>query len=474
MTLRIASVYGEVPEKISGADLLEIRIDSLDLQTLKDVLPKLLTSSPIPTILTCRSVSEGGMFEGDEEERIAMYEVALQCTHPPRYIDVEHESVKRHPQVLEILSSEQTGIILSWHTVTDRPKNLLKEVSLMQEVEGADVVKVVWRARSIRDNLEVFELLQSRQRPMIAMCMGEYGFMSRILAPKFGGFATYASIDGMENTAPGQPTLRELNSVYGFDAINEDTLVFGLIGNNVSHSASPTFHNAAFQAAGVNAVFLPLQIPEGWEHLKASVGELQHAESLHFSGAAVTIPHKEMVMRLATTSDAISKKVGASNTLTITNTTIDASNTDVIALDSLVGSASRVLILGGGGVARAAIVAMLEQGAEVFIATRRSEQMTALATEFSSHVATDSLTDIDTVVNCTPIGMEGGNDPSGDPVLQLAPWLDLHDSIRVIDTVYKPEETPLLARAIAEGCEVVRGIEMFRLQATAQQQIWAK
>ena len=215
MTLRIASVHGEVseniPKNVTGADLLEIRIDSLNTETIEDILPQLLASSPIPTILTCRSVSEGGMFEGDEDERIAMYKVALHCDHPPRYIDIEYEALMLHPNILQTLASEHTAVILSWHDVKTRPKHLLQRAAKMQDVQGVDVVKIVWRARSIRDNLEVFELLQSRQRPMIAMCMGEYGFMSRILAPKFGGFATYASIDSMEITAPGQPTLRELN-----------------------------------------------------------------------------------------------------------------------------------------------------------------------------------------------------------------------------------------------------------------------
>ena len=263
-------------------------------------------------------------------------------------------------------------------------------------------------------------------------------------------------------------------SVYGFDEINADTLVYGVIGNNVSHSASPAFHNAAFQAAGMNAVYLPLQIPEGWEHLKASVGELQHVESLHFSGASVTIPHKEIALQLATTCDEVSTKVGATNTLSITATTIDASNTDVSALASLARDASRVLIFGGGGVARAAIVAMQEHGAEVFVATRRQEQSAALAKEFGCQIATDSLVDVDTIVNCTPIGMEGGNEPEGDSLTQLAPWIELQNSMRVIDTVYKPKDTPLLLRAKSAGCDIVYGEEMFRFQAIAQQKIWSK
>ena len=63
----------------------------------------------------------------------------------------------------------------------------------MNAVAG-DVNKLVWTARTIRDNLEAFELLQHRQKPTIALCMGEAGLISRVLAKKFGAFLTFASL----------------------------------------------------------------------------------------------------------------------------------------------------------------------------------------------------------------------------------------------------------------------------------------
>lgn len=472
MTLLIASVHGEVPDQLEGANLLELRVDSFELQTVKEELPKLLGASPIPTVVTCRSVSEGGMFEGSEEERIEMYQVALQCAHPPRYIDIEYESFRRNPSMIEQLSSETTDIILSWHDVHSRPRNLLQRAQEMQQVQEADVVKIVWRARSIRDNIEAFELLQTKQKPMIAMCMGEVGVMSRILAPKFGGFATYASVEGMGQTATGQLTLHALRSIYNVQNIQHDTKVYGIIGNNVAHSASPQFHNAAFQVAGSDAVYLPFQIPDGTEHVKASFGELLHYEPLHFSGASVTIPHKEAMMQCVDSCDDSSVKVGATNTVTIANQQSSATNTDVTALTSLTHGSSKALVLGGGGVARAAIVALQTHGAEVFVATRRSEQSASLAKEFECNIAKEGIEDIDTIVHCTPIGMEGGEDPEGNPLQALTPWLSLTSSTRVIDTVYNPKETPLLFQANGVGCNVVYGEDMFRLQAAMQQQIW--
>ena len=437
-------------------------------------IPALLESSPIPTVLTCRSVGEGGMFEGEEDERVAMYQTALQCNAPPKYIDIEHETLTRHPLLLDAISSENTGIILSWHDTKSRPRDLLQRAAAMQDVPEVDIVKMVWRARSIRDNLEVFELLKSRQQPMIAMCMGKYGAMSRILAPKFGSFATYGSIEGKESTAPGQLTIKELNSMFAFHAIDSNTRVYGVIGENVEHSASPAFHNAAFQAANTNSVYLPLSIPNGWEHLKASVNELRQYSTLHFSGASITIPHKEEMMRLATTCDEVSKHIGAANTVTVQNDSMCAYNTDVSAVRSLCKDATQVLILGGGGVARASIVAVQKNGGKVYIATRRDEQAKGLAKEFLCEVARKESPSIDTVINCTPVGMEGGKSPNDNPLLSLAPWLTLDASIRVIDTVYKPRMTPLLEAAQSAGCTVVHGEEMFRLQAVEQQELWRR
>ncbi len=472
MSLIIASVHGEVPEQIQGADLLEIRIDSMESEEAVELLPQLLASSPIPTVVTCRSSEEGGMFEGSEEERVEMYRAALDCDTPPRYIDVEHEVLTRHPLLLDALYSEETSVILSWHNITGRPNNLLQRAAEMQDIPGISIVKMVWRARSLRDNLEAFSLLKSRQQPMIAMCLGEYGLMSRILAPKFGGFAVYASVDGKKETAPGQPTTNNLRSLYHFDEINSETKVYGVIGNNVEHSAGPAFHNAAFEASGENAVYIPLPIPSGWEHLKATVIALSDFPDLNLSGASVTIPHKENMTTLLDIADDNCKASGATNTITFKDEQVYGNNTDIEALKAIAPNAKRVLVLGGGGVARAAVIAMSSIGASVFVATRRQEQVELLAQELPCDIASDNLENIDTLINCTPVGMIGGKNETEDSAMLLAPTLSIAHPLVVIDTVYRPKETPLIKRATEVGCTTITGEEIFRIQAAAQQKVW--
>ena len=168
----------------------------------------------------------------------------------------------------------------------------------MQDVADVDIVKMVWRARSVRDNLDCFELLRTKQQPMIAMCMGEHGLMSRVLSPKFGGFGVYGSVEGHEATAPNQPTIEKLNGLFRFKDINADTKLFGVIGSHVLQSSGPAFHNAAFEVADMNAVYLPIPIPAEWEHFKATFLELFHCEHLSFAGASITLPHKTHMLKL--------------------------------------------------------------------------------------------------------------------------------------------------------------------------------
>ena len=88
-----------------------------------------------------------------------------------------------------------------------------------------------------------------------------------------------------------------MRDLYRFNAIGPATRVFGVIGWPVAHSRSPAFHNARFAEANYDGVYLPLPVPAEWEHFKATVGALVDHEKLDFSGASVTIPHKEHLVR---------------------------------------------------------------------------------------------------------------------------------------------------------------------------------
>jgi 3-dehydroquinate dehydratase/shikimate dehydrogenase len=126
---------------------------------------------------------------------------------------------------------------------------------------------------------------------------GRGGLISRVLAKKFGAFLTFASLDAGGGTAPGQISVRDMKRLYRWDAITPATKVYGVVGSPVAHSMSPAIHNAAFDAAGHDGVYVPLLVEPSYESFKAFMESFLAAEGLDLAGLSVTIPHKENALR---------------------------------------------------------------------------------------------------------------------------------------------------------------------------------
>jgi 3-dehydroquinate dehydratase/shikimate dehydrogenase len=520
--------------RILGARMIEWRCDGLASREgagAADAIARLVRESPLPSIVTVRSSDEGGTSTLAESERLALLARVAKAADAPRMIDVEHAALAADlPRALlaaalaprgdDADAPAATKLVASAHDFTGRPIDLLRRVAAMQDDPLVSIVKLAWMARSIRDNLEAFDLLATRTKPTIALLMGEFGLMSRVLAPKFGGFLTFASDAEGSGTAPGQPTARELRDLYRFGAIGPETRVFGVVGWPVAHSRSPAFHNARFAEHGYDGVYLPLPVPGEWEHFKASIGALVDHERLDFAGASVTIPHKEHLVRFVRERggevDADAAWLGAANTLVVrplgtpdaqrlyaTNTDMPAAvevlsaalatrgraREDALA-DALAGAleGARVAVLGAGGVARAVAGGLALAGATVVVFNRTRAKAEALATALSgraranggaTRVVAGDERDFDcnapscerfhAFVNCTPLGMEGGPDPKGSAMPDDA-FLD--DSVVVMDTVYAPKETPFLREARARGAVTVDGEAMFLKQAELQSELF--
>jgi hypothetical protein len=132
----------------------------------------------------------------------------------------------------------------------------LEEIHRQIVESGADIAKLAVLANDIHDNLRMFDLLQKAGIPTIGLCMGEEGAISRILGPRFGSFLSFGTLAEGKESAPGQIAIEDMRDLYRIDEINSDTKLYGVIANPVAHSMSPAIHNAAFQAKGINAVYL--------------------------------------------------------------------------------------------------------------------------------------------------------------------------------------------------------------------------
>ena len=137
--------------------------------------------------------------------------------------------------------------------------------------------------------------------------MGEAGLSTRILARRFRSAWTYAGVV----RDVGQLTTRKLLDQFRYRSIGDSTDVYGLVGQPVAHSVSPAMHNAAFTAAGIDAVYLPLPAADADDFV-------EFARAFGMKGASVTIPYKVALFDRVQETDELSQRIGALNTLRMT------------------------------------------------------------------------------------------------------------------------------------------------------------
>jgi shikimate dehydrogenase len=249
------------------------------------------------------------------------------------------------------------------------------------------------------------------------------------------------------------------------------TRVAGIIGDPVAHSLSPAIHNAAFAACGLDWVYVAFPVPRGQG--AAAVAAVAH---LGLAGLNVTMPHKADAAAACDQLTPDASVLGSVNTVINTPQGLLGDSTDGPGfLASLVEegvevAGKRVLLLGAGGAARAVVLALGRAGAEVVVAARRPEPGTAAALlapgarAVPLPVAPEEVSAAAVVVNATPLGMAGE-----DPPLDAR---RLDPSQVVVDLVYHPAETPLLAAARARGARAVGGLGMLVHQAALSFTAW--
>jgi 3-dehydroquinate dehydratase/shikimate dehydrogenase len=258
-----------------------------------------------------------------------------------------------------------------------------------------------------------------------------------------------------------------LRDVYRLEHIDQATRIFGVAGNPITHSLSPLLQNTAFRREIVNAVLLPLKT-------KSVQDLLTLALELPLAGCAVTMPLKTEVLPHLANTDPLTARIGACNTLRMgADGKLYGFNTDVAGVvrpleRRLKLKGARVVVLGAGGAARAAVFGLVEQGAEVLVVNRTHEHAVTLARQAKAKSLKHDLLAkqrFDVMINATPCGMAGAKQ-----ALPLAEN-ELNASL-VFDMVYNPLETPLLKLAKSRGIPVVSGLEMFVQQGARQFEIW--
>lgn len=438
-------------DAVADADLVELRLDSVRDPSAAGAL----AGRRKPVIVTCRPVSAGGWFAGSEAERRALLEEALALG--AEFVDVEWQG----PCADLVRESGGSRVVLSHHDFSGVPERLPELAHAMQST-GAAVVKVAVNCRALTDILALKAIGERARVPMALVGMGAAGVPSRVLASWLGSCWTYAG-DGV---APGQVSAGHLLNEYAFRRLGSHTAVYGVLGRPIAHSVSPAMHNAAFRAAHLDAVYLPLEA--------ASYDDfVTFAEAVGLSGASVTAPFKVEAFERADESDAVGRRIRSVNTLRRSDGRWLACNTDVAGFLAPLGATTRLAglratVLGGGGAARSVAVALASAGASVTVSARRDEQAREVAalTGASPGDWPPRPGSWDLLVNATPVGTHPADGAS--PL----PEGFVFDGRTVYDLVYNPPVSRLLSDAARAGCRTIGGLDMLVGQAMAQCEWW--
>jgi 3-dehydroquinate dehydratase/shikimate dehydrogenase len=416
-------------------------------------------------IATCRRTASGGKFKGSIASQLNL--LAKAATSGCQLIDVELQTAaKCKPDQLQKLRT-RAGLILSYHDFR-ATKNLDDTLEKMRAYP-ADFYKVVGTATTLSDNVTMIKFLakQGDRDSLIGMSMGEQGIISRVLGVRAGSIFTFASATAGEETAPGQVTAQDLRNVYRIEQVDAATRVYGVAGDPVIHSLSPAIMNAAFRRENVNAVYLPL-------HAKTLKDLLNCIREIPIHGISVTMPYKESILSHLDNTDAHTAKIGACNTVVrAQDGKLYGFNTDASGvlrpLERRLSTLedAKILVLGAGGAARAAVFGLKERGAEVYVLNRSiaaGQKLARSARARSVKRADLKKLSFDVIINATPVGM--GN-------TKETPLQEKEINARyVFDMVYDPGETRLLKLAKERGAQIIPGVEMFIHQAARQFEIW--
>jgi 3-dehydroquinate dehydratase/shikimate dehydrogenase len=439
-------------DEVRDADLVELRLDSVRDPDAAGALAGRRT----PVIVTCRPVWEGGRFQGSEEERKRILADAIALGAD--YVDFEWRA-----QWDDLIGQTGgRGIVLSMHDFTTVPSDLDATMTAMRAT-GAQVVKVAATVGHLAECVPLLEL-GARHRPdgeIVVLGMGDRGLSTRLLAGRFGSAWTYAgTIRDI-----GQISAASMVNVFGFREIGDATALYGIVGGSIAHSVSPSMHNAAFRALGLDAVYLPLPATSAADYVT-------FARAIGMSGASVTIPHKVALLDAVDDVDPVARRIGAINTIRVEDGRWVGRNTDAggflqplrerVAIDGL-----RAAVVGAGGAARAVVVALASSGCRVRVHARQRAKAEPVAMLASAEVGEwpPEPGSWDLLINCTPIGMYPRVDDTPVPREHLTgPY--------VYDLVYNPTATRLLRDAASMGCQTIGGLEMLVAQAQEQFRWW--
>ena len=227
--LRELSISKALTALRCGADVVELRLDLFkpeerEATRVKAFVEALREEAKAGVILTNRSASEGGKFEGSEEERLSLLKEALEASEADA-VDVEYfADPRKRAEIVALSRKLNATVIFSFHDFAGMPDAAeLEHLALKMHAEGADIAKIAVTPETAEDALKLLELTlklkaskasrKAGEKGVAFIGMGSVGRHLRVLAPIYGSALTYGFLEGEESVAPGQLSISELRSM---------------------------------------------------------------------------------------------------------------------------------------------------------------------------------------------------------------------------------------------------------------------
>ncbi len=417
-----------------AADLFEVRLD---------------LSDKLDLALIRRSASKPIIFASHTQPDLLNEAVAF-----ADYIDLGNVGTSRS-------SPSDVQRIVSFHGRDEDPD------ALWQKLSGNHITKIVLETGDYAKIARLMELNQVYREKAICFAMGEIGAFTRILSVFKGARWIYASLSG-QPTAPGQFTIDQLMNIYQVKRFSSEPVVFGILGNPISHSRSPAFHNQKFAEHHLLWIYLPFPCVD----LDSLMSQTPR---FGIRGFSVTHPFKETIVSYLSEKPVEIQKLRSCNTVVWKNNAWHGINTDVVGFEGLIVKNGvilddkRVAIIGAGGAARAVAFVVSQSSAQLFFLNRTQSKAEELAAEFNGKAVPLSefaSVEYDVLVQTTLVGMREEECPVNPDLLRRG--------TTIIDVLYEPAETVLLRKARALGCRAINGEDWFLSQAEAQFQYWLR